>query len=91
VWGNVPSDDGGNTSHGFRFRAPVGRYLYVLVKDGVEGTGGLRQVGGAERRGAVGGLRGRHDEGGECHGAGNATIEPTDVAPFTGRRGLDWR
>ena len=28
---------------------------------------------------------------GECHGAGNATIEPTDVAPFTGRRGLDWR
>ena len=26
--------------HGFKFQAPVGRYLYVLVKDGVEGTGG---------------------------------------------------
>ena len=36
----VPSDEGGNTSHGFRFRAPVGRYLHVTVKDGVQGTGG---------------------------------------------------
>lgn len=36
----VPSDEGGETSHGFKFRAPVGRYLYVMVKDGVQGTGG---------------------------------------------------
>jgi hypothetical protein len=36
----VPSDEGGNTSHGFKFRAPVGRYLHVTVKDGVQGTGG---------------------------------------------------
>ena len=36
----VPSDEGGDTSHGFKFQAPVGRYLYVLVKDGVQGTGG---------------------------------------------------
>ena len=36
----VASDGGGNTLHGFKFQAPVGRYLYVLVKDGVEGTGG---------------------------------------------------
>ena len=36
----VPSDEGGNTSHGFKFLAPVGRYLYVTVKDGVQGTGG---------------------------------------------------
>jgi uncharacterized protein YfaS (alpha-2-macroglobulin family) len=36
----VASDEGGDTSHGFKFQAPVGRYLYVLVKDGVEGTGG---------------------------------------------------
>ncbi len=36
----VPSDEGGNTSHGFRFKAPVGRYLYVLVKPEVQGIGG---------------------------------------------------
>jgi uncharacterized protein YfaS (alpha-2-macroglobulin family) len=36
----VPADEGGNTAHGFRFRAPVGRYLHVLVRDNVEGTGG---------------------------------------------------
>jgi uncharacterized protein YfaS (alpha-2-macroglobulin family) len=36
----VPADEGGDTSHGFKFQAPVGRYLYVLVKDGVQGTGG---------------------------------------------------
>ena len=27
-------------SHGFKFRAPVGRYLHVTVKDGVQGIGG---------------------------------------------------
>ena len=36
----VPSDEGGNTAHGFKFRAPVGRYLHVTVKDGVQGIGG---------------------------------------------------
>src|SRR6185503_19536801 len=36
----VPADEGSNTAHGFKFRAPVGRYLYVLVRDGLEGTGG---------------------------------------------------
>jgi uncharacterized protein YfaS (alpha-2-macroglobulin family) len=36
----VPSDEGGNLSHGFKFRAPVGRYLHLTVKDGVQGTGG---------------------------------------------------
>jgi hypothetical protein len=36
----VPSEEGGNTSHGFKFLAPVGRYLHVTVNDGVEGTGG---------------------------------------------------
>ncbi len=36
----VPSDEGGNTSHGFKFTAPVGRYVYVTVKDNVQGTGG---------------------------------------------------
>jgi uncharacterized protein YfaS (alpha-2-macroglobulin family) len=37
----VPSEEGGNTSHGFKFLAPVGRYLHVTIKDGVEGTGGF--------------------------------------------------
>ena len=36
----VPSEEGGNTSHGFKFQAPVGRYLFLTVKDGVQGTGG---------------------------------------------------
>src|SRR5262249_10350194 len=36
----VPSDEGGDTAHGFKVRAPVGRYLLVTVKDGVQGTGG---------------------------------------------------
>ena len=36
----VSSEQGGDTSHGFKFRAPVGRYVYVLVRDGVEGIGG---------------------------------------------------
>jgi uncharacterized protein YfaS (alpha-2-macroglobulin family) len=36
----VPAEEGGDTSHGFKFTAPVGRYLHVLVKDNVQGTGG---------------------------------------------------
>ena len=36
----VASDDNANTSHGFKFRAPVGRYVHVTVKDGVQGIGG---------------------------------------------------
>src|SRR5688572_3768863 len=36
----VPSEEGGNSQHGFKFRAPVGRYLYVEVKDGIQGIGG---------------------------------------------------
>ncbi|HEX4999481.1 MAG TPA: alpha-2-macroglobulin [Terriglobia bacterium] len=36
----VPSDEGGNTAHGFRFTAPVGRYVYVVARDGIEGIGG---------------------------------------------------
>src|SRR5207247_9786218 len=36
----VPSDSGSDTSHGFKFLSPVGRYVYVSVKDGVQGTGG---------------------------------------------------
>ena len=36
----VPSDGGGNTGHGFKFLAPPGRYVYVLVKENVAGTGG---------------------------------------------------
>ena len=36
----VASDEGADTSHGFKFRAPVGRYLHVTVKPGVQGTGG---------------------------------------------------
>ena len=31
---------GRRTAHGFKFRAPVGRYLHVTVKDGVQGIGG---------------------------------------------------
>ena len=38
--GYVPADEGGDTTHGFRFRAPVGRYLHVLVQQDVQGTGG---------------------------------------------------
>jgi uncharacterized protein YfaS (alpha-2-macroglobulin family) len=34
------SDSPGDMAHGFKFDAPVGRYVFVLVKDGVEGTGG---------------------------------------------------
>ncbi len=36
----VSSEQGGDTSHGFKFRAPVGRYLYVVVPEGIEGIGG---------------------------------------------------
>ena len=36
----VASDSGGDTAHGFKFLAPVGRYIYVHVKDGMQGTGG---------------------------------------------------
>lgn len=36
----VASDGGSETTHGFKFLAPVGRYLYVLAKDGVQGIGG---------------------------------------------------
>src|SRR5579872_1247486 len=36
----VPSDEGGNTTHGFKFRAPVGRYVYAVVPAGVDGIGG---------------------------------------------------
>ena len=36
----VASDGGNETTHGFKFTAPVGRYLYLWVKDGVQGTGG---------------------------------------------------
>jgi uncharacterized protein YfaS (alpha-2-macroglobulin family) len=36
----VQSEEGGNTAHGFKFLAPVGRYLHVTVKDGVQGVGG---------------------------------------------------
>jgi hypothetical protein len=35
-----PSESPGNTNHGFRFDAPVGRYVFVLVREGIEGTGG---------------------------------------------------
>jgi uncharacterized protein YfaS (alpha-2-macroglobulin family) len=38
--GYIPSEDGGGTSHGFKFKAPVGRYLHVVVKEGVQGIGG---------------------------------------------------
>ena len=36
----VSSEQGGDTSHGFKFLAPVGRYIYAAVPDGVEGIGG---------------------------------------------------
>jgi uncharacterized protein YfaS (alpha-2-macroglobulin family) len=36
----VPSEEGGNTAHGFKFLAPVGRYLYVSMPSGIEGIGG---------------------------------------------------
>jgi uncharacterized protein YfaS (alpha-2-macroglobulin family) len=36
----VSSDSGTDTVHGFKFRAPVGRYVYLAVREGIEGTGG---------------------------------------------------
>ena len=36
----VASDGGDETTHGFKFNAPVGRYLFLWVKEGVQGTGG---------------------------------------------------
>jgi hypothetical protein len=36
----VASDGGEETTHGFKFNAPVGRYIFVWVKEGVEGIGG---------------------------------------------------
>ncbi len=36
----VASDGGSQTTHGFKFNAPVGRYVFLWVKDGVQGTGG---------------------------------------------------
>ena len=36
----VASDGGSQTTHGFKFTAPVGRYVFLWVKDGVQGTGG---------------------------------------------------
>ncbi|MEO8661548.1 MAG: alpha-2-macroglobulin [Bryobacteraceae bacterium] len=37
----ISSEQGGDTSHGFKFRAPVGRYIYVAVPEGVDGIGGF--------------------------------------------------
>ncbi|HEV8393348.1 MAG TPA: MG2 domain-containing protein [Vicinamibacterales bacterium] len=36
----VPSDESSGLSHGFKFNAPVGRYLHIVVKEGVQGIGG---------------------------------------------------
>ncbi len=36
----VSSEEGGDVAHGFKFRAPVGRYVYVVAAGGVEGIGG---------------------------------------------------
>jgi hypothetical protein len=36
----VASDSGSETTHGFKFNAPVGRWVFLWVKDGVQGTGG---------------------------------------------------
>jgi uncharacterized protein YfaS (alpha-2-macroglobulin family) len=36
----VSSEQGGDTTHGFKFRAPVGRYIFVSVPENIEGIGG---------------------------------------------------
>jgi uncharacterized protein YfaS (alpha-2-macroglobulin family) len=36
----VASDGGSETTHGFKFKAPVGRYVFLWVKEGVQGIGG---------------------------------------------------
>ena len=36
----VSSEAGDDTSHGFKFKAPVGRYVFAYVPEGIDGTGG---------------------------------------------------
>jgi uncharacterized protein YfaS (alpha-2-macroglobulin family) len=36
----VSSEQGGDTTHGFKFRGPVGRYIFVSVPENIEGIGG---------------------------------------------------
>ena len=36
----LSSDTPGDTTHGFKFQAPVGRYLFVTVPENVQGIGG---------------------------------------------------
>ena len=36
----VASEQGGDTNHGFKFLAPVGRYIFVYVPENVDGVGG---------------------------------------------------
>ena len=36
----VPSEDAGQTSHGFKFKAPVGRYIFTYVPENIDGIGG---------------------------------------------------
>jgi uncharacterized protein YfaS (alpha-2-macroglobulin family) len=36
----VSSEQGGDTTHGFKFRAPVGRYIFVSVPENIDGIGG---------------------------------------------------
>jgi uncharacterized protein YfaS (alpha-2-macroglobulin family) len=36
----VSSDTPGDTAHGFKFQAPVGRYLFVSVPENIQGVGG---------------------------------------------------
>jgi len=36
----VASDGGNQTTHGFKFNGAAGRYVFLSVKDGVQGTGG---------------------------------------------------
>ncbi|MEP7352682.1 MAG: alpha-2-macroglobulin [Acidobacteriota bacterium] len=36
----LSSDEGQDLTHGFKFNAPVGRYIYLLVKEGIDGAGG---------------------------------------------------
>ncbi|HXS96471.1 MAG TPA: alpha-2-macroglobulin [Candidatus Limnocylindrales bacterium] len=36
----VSSEEGGQTSHGFKFLAPVGRWIYFEVPQGIDGIGG---------------------------------------------------
>jgi hypothetical protein len=36
----VASDGGSETTHGFKFNAPVGRWVFLWMKEGLQGTGG---------------------------------------------------